>query len=96
MKCIYGLTKVPDQSILVTLGTTLIILGFAIAFIAILLMFIQSLSFRGKVRGGGLVMIGPVPIIFGTDRESMKILIALAILLIIIVVVLMLTPKIII
>ena len=86
----------PDQSILITLGITLIILGFAVAFIAILLMFIQNLSFRGKVRGGGLVMIGPVPIIFGTDRESMKILIALAILLIIIVVVLMLTPKIII
>jgi len=81
---------------LITLGITLIILGFAVAFIAILLMFIQNLSFRGKVRGGGLVMIGPVPIIFGTDRESMKILIALAILLIIIVVVLMLTPKIII
>jgi len=39
-------------------------------------------------------MIGPLPIIFGTDKESIKILIALAILLIIIVVVLMLTPKI--
>ena len=79
---------------LVTLGITLIVLGFSVSFIAILLMLIRSLSFRGKIKGGGLVMIGPLPIIFGTDKESIKILIALAILLIIIVVVLMLTPKI--
>jgi len=34
------------------------------------------------VRGGGIVMIGPFPIIFGTDTASVKIVIILAIVLI--------------
>jgi uncharacterized protein (TIGR00304 family) len=27
---------------------------------------------RGKAKGGGAVIIGPVPIIFGTDQKSLK------------------------
>jgi len=37
---------------------------------------------RPEVRGGGIVMIGPFPIIFGTDTASVKIVIILAIVLI--------------
>jgi len=69
----------PMQSPLIILGLTLIILGFIISFLAVLLMFIKAYPFRGKVRGGGLLMIGPIPIIFGTDKESAKILILLAV-----------------
>jgi len=68
----------PMHSPLIILGLTLIILGFIISFLAVLLMFIRAGPFKGKTRGGGLIMIGPIPIIFGTDKESVKILILLA------------------
>lgn len=34
-----------------------------------------------KIRGGGVIMLGPIPIIFGSDRESAKTAIVLAIVL---------------
>jgi uncharacterized protein (TIGR00304 family) len=33
---------------------------------------------RGRVRGAGVIMIGPIPIIFGTDKKSVKAVLALA------------------
>jgi len=81
------------QSALASLGLALIVLGFIVTFIAVLVMFIKSVSLRGKPRGGGLIMIGPIPIIFGTDKETMKILIVLAIVLMVFAVVLMLLPS---
>lgn len=36
---------------------------------------------RSTVKGGGVVMIGPIPIIFGSDRKSSEIAIILAIIL---------------
>lgn len=36
---------------------------------------------RTEVRGGGIVMLGPIPIIIGSDSSSMKTLIILAIIL---------------
>ena len=77
----------PMQSPLIILGVTLIILGFIISFLAVLLMFIRAYGFRGKTRGGGLIMIGPIPIIFGTDRESVKMLILLAVALMILMII---------
>jgi uncharacterized protein (TIGR00304 family) len=45
----------------------------------------ESESYRTKVeskfKGGGVIMIGPIPIIFGSDKESAKIVIILAIIL---------------
>ena len=41
-------------------------------------------------------MIGPIPIIFGTDKETIKILIGLAIALMIFAVIIMLLPRLII
>lgn len=34
-----------------------------------------------KIRGGGVIMLGPIPIIFGSDKESAKTAIILAIIL---------------
>ncbi len=45
-------------------------------------MFRETAKGGTQVRGGGVVMIGPIPIVFGTDVGSVKILIALMILLI--------------
>jgi len=67
------------------------ILFFAAAFVmivvGILLIFIGSLrearrsGERGEVRGGAAVIIGPVPIVIGSDTESVKWLTILAIVL---------------
>lgn len=37
-----------------------------------------------RVRGGGVIMIGPIPIIFGSDKGSAKTLVILAIILMLI------------
>jgi uncharacterized protein (TIGR00304 family) len=53
-------------------GEVLIASGIALVFIGFLLMFIGILvsaaGGEGEVEGGGIIMIGPIPIIFGTDR----------------------------
>jgi uncharacterized protein (TIGR00304 family) len=72
---------------LVLLGTFVMALGIAVIVLA---MFLSSRSEgsgeerRGRVRGGGVVMIGPIPIIFGTDAKWAAIAIALAIVLVIV------------
>lgn len=53
------------------LGAALIFLGILIVFAAFVLLAVSSFK-EGKVRGGGAVIIGPFPIIFGTDKESLK------------------------
>jgi len=69
-----------DQ-VLFNLGLLLVLAGFIVTFIAILLLFFSSLKGGGKIRGGGAVILGPFPIIFGTDREAVKILLMLSIIL---------------
>lgn len=61
----------PDADAFYGLGVALIFLGVLIVLAAFTLLFISS--FRGgKVREGGAVIIGPFPIIFGTDKEAVK------------------------
>jgi uncharacterized protein (TIGR00304 family) len=43
------------------------------------LIFISGSKGKGKVRAGGAIIIGPVPIIFGTDRKSLKTILLLSI-----------------
>lgn len=69
-----------DQNLVVA-GLLLVIVGLIIAAGAILL------SFRGgrtKAKGGAVLIVGPFPIVFGTDKESARTLLILAILLVII------------
>lgn len=44
------------------IGLALILLGFLLVFLDTLL------TMRGKVEGAGIVMIGPIPIIFGSEK----------------------------
>ncbi len=61
-------------------GIALFFLGFTMVFIAAVLIALSGgKSGKGKVRGGGAVIIGPIPIIFGTDKESVKIILLLSI-----------------
>ena len=60
-----------------TIGFGLVLIGFVLALIAVILLATRSANAGTKTRGGGILLIGPIPIIFGTDRESVKILVIL-------------------
>jgi len=53
---------------LLSIGILLIFLGFALAILAIILIILRQPA-KGKVRGGAVIFIGPIPIIFGTDKR---------------------------
>jgi uncharacterized protein (TIGR00304 family) len=82
-----------DHSLL-NIGFGLILLGFALIFIA---MIGAILSGRkgggGKVRGGGAIIIGPIPIVFGTDKRSVKVILILSIVLVALLIVLMMFSR---
>lgn len=64
---------------LITAGLLLITLGFAVVAISML----SHMDGAGpKVKGGGVVMIGPIPIIFGSDAKWATVAIILAIVLV--------------
>jgi uncharacterized protein (TIGR00304 family) len=73
---------------LVTLGVIVILVGFLVIFMTALL----SARSRGRegeeghteVKGGGVVLIGPIPIIFGTDAKWTTIAIILAVILVVV------------
>jgi uncharacterized protein (TIGR00304 family) len=60
-----------DAGILFALGIALIFIGVLIIVLAVLLLSVSRVR-KGKVKGGGAIIIGPVPIIFGTDKESLR------------------------
>ena len=61
------------------LGIALVFLGFMVVLASAVMMFLGSARERRSVRGGAVIMIGPIPVVFGSDRESAKILMILAI-----------------
>ncbi len=65
------------------LGIGLILAGMLVTLVAIILLFLSSVRREGKVRGGGAIIIGPFPIIFGTDKESIKTVLLLSIILVV-------------
>jgi uncharacterized protein (TIGR00304 family) len=60
-----------DSATLYALGIALIFVGVVIIIIAVVLLSVSGAK-RGNVKGGGVIMIGPIPIIFGTDKKSLK------------------------
>jgi len=73
-----------DIAALDTIGIVLVVVGI-IAIVAAIILASASGTKKGKVRGAGVVMIGPIPIIFGTDKKSVKEAIVLALALMIVV-----------
>ncbi len=63
---------------LVTTGVLLVFVGFGMILIATIFS-ARSSSEKGGVKGGGVIMIGPIPIIFGSDAKWTTIGLALAI-----------------
>jgi len=78
-----------DASTLYGLGVTLILAGMLVIVVAIMLLFLSGVRGEGKVKGGGVIIIGPFPIIFGTDKESVKKVLLLSLILTILLVIVM-------
>lgn len=66
---------------LATSGFLLVLVGCVMIVVAMVLFVLASAGNKGKVEGGGVLVIGPVPIVFGTDKESAKSLLILSIIL---------------
>ena len=80
------------DNLLFNVGLLLALAGFALAIAAVLVVILRSARGTRQVRGGGVVMIGPIPIVFGTDKESTKILLLLRIVLMIVLLLFSLLP----
>lgn len=74
-------------------GVTLLFLGFILIIVGMLLMFYHAWKEakgaeveegRTEVKGGGIILIGPIPIVFGTDFGSLKFILVMAAILIIV------------
>jgi uncharacterized protein (TIGR00304 family) len=63
---------------LYSLGTVLAFAGMLIMIVATVLLLSKS-GKTGKARGGGAIIIGPIPIVFGTDKQSLKTVLLLSI-----------------
>jgi uncharacterized protein (TIGR00304 family) len=73
-----------DPEVFYSLGFLLIVTGIIIIFASIILASKGSAK-KGRVRGAGIIMIGPFPIVFGTDKKSVKTVLTMALALTIIV-----------
>jgi len=80
-----------SATLLVYAGFIMIFLGIAITIIALILLMFRSFGRVEKAKGGGIVLIGPFPIIFGTDKSTVKYFIWMAIAIIVIMIVFILT-----
>ncbi len=56
---------------------SLILVGISIIVLAVIVLSMRSAG-KSKIRGGGAVIIGPIPIIFGTDKKSLKTIVSLS------------------
>jgi uncharacterized protein (TIGR00304 family) len=74
--------KLVSDQLLSSVGLTLVFAGLALILVAVVWLFARSSIGKGSVKGGGVVVIGPVPIIFGTDKETVKTLLILSIILV--------------
>lgn len=70
---------------LVQIGVVVILAGFGILVAS---MVAERSKNGGRVHGGGIVLIGPIPIIFGSNARWATVAIALAIVLILLTIVL--------
>jgi len=82
-------SKVTDFAVLYTLGFGLIFVGVIFIVLATIMIGTKGMK-KGKVKAAGAVIIGPVPIIFGTDKKSPKVILVLSIALTVLLIVSML------
>ena len=66
-----------DTGVFYAIGFALIAVGIIIVIISIILASSRPAG-KGDVKAAGIIMIGPIPIIFGTDSKSVKTVLILA------------------
>lgn len=74
----------PDWTLIVTIGSILVILGILLVAIGMMRSVIgaEECEMREKrVEGGGVIFIGPIPVVFGTDKRFALIAMILAVVL---------------
>ncbi len=76
--------------LLFTTGFLAVMVGILIMIIAMIWLMLSARV--GRVRGGGVALIGPFPIVFGTDRELIKLAFALAVVLLLLALAIMIVP----
>ena len=67
-----------DSSLLYSVGFALVFIGILILILATVLMTAKSQR-KGKVKSAGIIVVGPVPIIFGSDKKSVKTILVLSV-----------------
>ena len=83
---------------LITVGFLIVLIGILVILTGVFSTAYQSWKTGGVekpeqgVQGGGVIMIGPIPIIFGTDIGALKVVMILAIVLTIIAVIFFFIP----
>lgn len=77
-----------DPAIFYALGLALVAVGVIVIIIAIILAATRG-GRSGRVKGAGVIMIGPVPVIFGTDKKSVEAVLGLALALTIVLIIAM-------
>lgn len=80
----------PDWTLLIIAGSSLIILGFLLVAFGTMQEkegaeeeIPEEAGKETRVKGGGVIFIGPVPVVFGTDKKSALLIMILAIVLMI-------------
>ncbi|NYR14960.1 DUF131 domain-containing protein [Pyrobaculum arsenaticum] len=61
------------------LALLLIFAGFFLIVLALLLSALRGSGEEGRVEAGGVVLIGPVPIVFGTSERIARLMLILAV-----------------
>ncbi len=79
-----------DLTVFYAVGIALVIVGVVVIVAAIIRASTGESKEKGRVRGAGVILIGPIPIIFGTDKKSIKTVLALALSLSIVVLIILL------
>ena len=67
-----------DSSVLYMLGFGLVFAGIIILITATILASVLR-GKNGKVKAAGVIVIGPVPIVFGSDKKTVKTILQLAV-----------------
>lgn len=70
-----------NSNTIILAGVVVIILGILLIFLGTALQITSKSGGTGEVQAGGVIMIGPIPIIFGTNKNVTTISIVLAIIL---------------
>lgn len=83
-----GALHLIDATSIMILGIIVIFIGFIIILLAIA----KAMRSSGKVEAGGVVIVGPIPIVFGTSTRATKMVLILAIALTILAIILFILP----